>query len=228
VWTEAGRKREQRIKTGAFEGAVKAARAKVRCLEDLADGFERADPLRKKATRHTISEAIEHRLHSIELSRHADTLKAHTQALRQFERWTRLRFVDQIDHDHLMEFRNWLVKSGNEKENDRKKGNDLLTTNWKVMRINQFVKVTLGLPHGKGPIKKSDLGKMKPKSPVKIYSKAKLAAFFESCRPDEQLRYRSLYEPAFRKEELIYLEREDVLVDRQADRLFPGWGRHTR
>jgi hypothetical protein len=63
VWTEGGRKREQRVK-GNFEAAVKAARAKERHLEDAADGFDRPDPLKKKAERITIADAIERRLHS--------------------------------------------------------------------------------------------------------------------------------------------------------------------
>ncbi len=49
VWTEGGKKREQRIK-GNFEAAVKAARAKERHLEDVADGFERPDPLNRSST----------------------------------------------------------------------------------------------------------------------------------------------------------------------------------
>lgn len=56
---------------------------------------------------------------------------------------------------------------------------------------------------------------MKPSGLVKIYSKRQLENFFKLCKPHEDLRYRSLYEPAFRKEELMYLEKEDVLVDRQ-------------
>ena len=81
VWTE-GKKREQRVK-GNFEAAVKAARAKERHLEDAADGFERPDPLKKKAERTTIADAIETRLHSIEVSFEPNTLKSHRQALRQ-------------------------------------------------------------------------------------------------------------------------------------------------
>jgi integrase len=57
---------------------------------------------------------------------------------------------------------------------------------------------------------------MKPNGPPKIYTKSEIEAFFKACKPDEELRYRSLYEPAFRKKELIYLEKEDVLVE-QAD-----------
>jgi hypothetical protein len=62
VWTEGGKKREQRVK-GNLEVAVKAARAKERHLEDAADGFERPDPLKKKAERITIADAMERRLH---------------------------------------------------------------------------------------------------------------------------------------------------------------------
>jgi len=219
VWTENGEKQEQPVEERRFEAAVRAAKTKVRHLEDVADGFNRPDPL-KIAERKTIAEAIERRVHSIEVSRSADTLKAHRQALRQFEAWSgrhypERKFVDQIDHDQIMEFRSWLLKKGNEKKNSGKTGNDPLTANWKAMRVNQFVKITLGLPPGKGPIKKSDLGKMKPTGPVKIYSKAQLEVFFKSCKPHEDLLYRALYEPAFRKEELMYLEKDDVLVDRQ-------------
>ena len=48
VWTESGKKREQRVK-GNFEAAVRA----------------RPDPLKKKAERITIADAIERRRHSI-------------------------------------------------------------------------------------------------------------------------------------------------------------------
>ena len=219
VWTERGKKQEPKVKGKTFEAAVLAARAKQRHLEDAADGFSRPDPL-KKVERKKIGDAIEDRLRRIEISFDWKTLKAHRQALRQFEKWTeqqrpRRQFVDEIDHDHIMAFRNWLLKSGNEKKYSKKKGNDKLTADWKAARVNQFVKITLGLPHGKGPVKKADLGKMKPGGPVKIYSKTQLQAFFKACKPYEDLLYRALYEPAFRKEELMYLEKDDVLVDRQ-------------
>jgi len=214
VWTEGGKKREQRVR-GNFETAVKAARAKERHLEDAADGFDRPDPLKKKAERITIADAIERRLHSIEVTFEHDTLKSHRQALRQFQKWTRRRFVDEIDHDDLMEFRNWLMKHGNEHRFLKNPGNDRRTANRKTSHVNQLVRITLGLPEGKGPVKKSELGKVKRAGPVKIYSAAQKDAFFRNCTPYEELRFRTLYEPAFRKKELVYLEKEDVLTDRQ-------------
>jgi integrase len=214
VYTERGRKREPKVKGKTFEAAVLAARAKQRHLEDAADGFKRPDPL-QPIERHTIADAIERFLQRVEVSQDPDTLKAYRQSLRQFERWTDRKFVDEIDHDHLMAYRNWLLKNGNEKKNAKTKGNDKLTADWKALRVNKLVKVTLGLPHGKGPIKKSDLGKMKPNGPPEIYPKSRLEAFFKACKREEDLRYRTLYEPAFREEELMYLEKEDVLVEKQ-------------
>jgi integrase len=214
VWTESGKKREQRVK-GNFETALKAARAKERHLEDAADGFERPDPLKKKAERITIADAIERRLHSIEVTFEHDTLKSHRQALRQFQKWTKRRFVDEIDHDHLMEFRNWLMKHGNEHRFLKNPGNEKRTANRKASHVNQMIRITLGLPEGKGPIKKSELGKIRRVGPVKIYSRTQTEEFFGNCKPHEDLRFRTLYEPAFRKKELVYLEKEDVLRDRQ-------------
>ena len=127
-WTENGEPQEQPVEGRRFEAAVKAARTKERHLENVADGFNRPDPL-KPAERKTIADAIERRIHSIEISRSADTLKAHRQALRQFEAWSERyyperEFVDEIDHDQIMEFRNWAIRNGNEKKNSKKKGND--------------------------------------------------------------------------------------------------------
>jgi hypothetical protein len=145
VWTERGKKREQRVK-GNFEAAVKAARAKERHLEDAADGFERPDPLKKKSERITIADAIENRLRTVELTFSRNTLKAHKQTLRQFEKWTVRHFVDEIDHDHLLDFHRWLMENGNDHRYMKKKGNDKHTADWKTMRVNQFVRKTLGLP----------------------------------------------------------------------------------
>jgi integrase len=204
VWTEKGKKRESKVRVRTFEAAAKAARTKERHLEDNADGFNRPDPLQPH-DRKAIGDSIEHYLQRVETSQDSQTLKAYRQSLRQFQRWTTRTYMDEIDHDHVMAFR----------KDAESKGNSRLTADWKAMRVNKFVKVTLGLPDGKGPIKKSDLGKMKPNGPPKIYTKSQIKAFFEVCKPDEELRYRSLYEPAFRKKELIYLEKDDVLVEQQ-------------
>jgi hypothetical protein len=107
------------------------------------------------------------------------------------------------------------MKHGNEHRFMKNPGNDKRTADRKASHVNQLVRITLGLPEGKGPIKKSELGKIKRIGPVKIYSKTQKESFFKNCDPDEEIRFRTLYEPAFRKKELVYLEKEDVLRDRQ-------------
>jgi len=123
VYTEGGRKREPKVKGKTFEAAVLAARAKQRHLEDAADGFTRPDPL-KKVERKKISEAIDDRLRRVEISFDWKTLKAHRQALRQFEKW--MGTIIPVASSwirlttHVMSFRNWLLKDGNEKKNSKK------------------------------------------------------------------------------------------------------------
>lgn len=92
------------------------------------------------------------------------------QNLREYSEWTKLTYVDQIHKDHLFEYRKHLMDGGKER----------LTADCKLLRINKMVKVTLKLDHGKGSIKKSDLGKMKPNGDPDIYS---APSFPEGRRP---------------------------------------------
>ena len=75
MWTERGKKQEQRAK-GNFETAVQAVPAKERPLEDAADGFGRLDPLNRKAERITIADVLGKRPQSIEVALKRDTLKS--------------------------------------------------------------------------------------------------------------------------------------------------------
>jgi site-specific recombinase XerD len=74
----------------------------------------------------------------VEVSQDPQTLKAYRQSLRQFQRWTAFTYMDEIDHDHVLAFRQYVES----------KGNSRLTADWKAMRVNKFVKVTLGLAEG--------------------------------------------------------------------------------
>src|SRR5258708_28259915 len=64
VWTEQGKKHEQRVK-GNFEAVVKAARAKEQHLEDVADRFQRPHPLKKKAPPITPADRLHTPLHHL-------------------------------------------------------------------------------------------------------------------------------------------------------------------
>jgi integrase len=185
--------------------ALRLAKMKQRHLEDAADGLQRPDPIITPANRVTIQDAVQNFVTQIELTKNPLTYKIYEQNLREYSEWTKLTYVDQIDKNHLFEYRKHVMDAGNER----------LTADWKLLRINKMVKAALKLEHGKGPIKKSDLGKMKPNGDPDIYTPQELQAFFGACKPHEHLRYSTLHEPAFRKEELMYLEKEDVLVSQQ-------------
>jgi len=187
-----------------LEASLRLAKMKQRHLEDAAEGLDRPDPI-TPVNRVKIQEAVQKFVTQIELTKDPLTYKMYEQNLREYSKWTKLTYVDQIDKDHLFAYRKHVMECGNER----------LTADWKLLRINKMVKVTLKLDHGKGPIKKSDLGKMKPNGDPAIYTPQELQAFFGAFKPDEHLRYSALREPAFRKEELIYLEKDDVLVSQQ-------------
>ena len=187
-----------------LKGALYLAKIKQRHLEDEADGLKRPDPI-KAEDRITIQEAVQKFVNQVELTRHSLTYKMYEQNLREYSEWTKLTYVDEIDKDHLFTYRKHLMDGSNQR----------LTADWKLLRINKMVKTILKLDHGKGAIKKSDLGKMKPNGDPDTYTPQELAAFFGACKTEEHLRYTTLYEAAYRKEELMYLERDDVLVSQQ-------------
>ena len=134
-----------------LSGALRLARIKQRHLEDEADGLKRPDPVNPE-NRVAIQEAVEKFVSEVELTRDPLTHKLYEQNLREYSGWTKLTYVDEIDKNHLFGYRKHLMDGGNER----------LTADWKLLRINKMVKTTLRLDHGRGPIKKSDLGKMKP------------------------------------------------------------------
>jgi hypothetical protein len=172
------------------------ARIKQRHLEDEADGLTRPDPI-KPENRITIDEGVQTFLSGVELTKDPETFDLYEQNLREYSAWTKLIYIDDIDKDHLFAYRKHLMDGGNER----------LTADWKLLRINKMVKAILKLDQGKGPIKKSDLGNMKPNGDPDINTRDELEAFFNACTPKENLRYSTLHQSAFRKEELMYLEK---------------------
>ena len=180
------------------------ARIKQRHLEDEADGLKRPDPV-KPENRITIDDGVQKFLSGVELTKDPETFDVYEQNLREYSEWTKLTYIDDIDKDHLFAYRKHLMDGGNGR----------LTADWKLLRINKMVKAILKLDQGKGPIKKSDLGKMKPNGDPDINTRDELEAFFKACTPKENLRYSTLHQSAFRKEELMYLEKADVLVAQQ-------------
>lgn len=113
----------------ALRAALVLAKIKQRHLEDAADGLQRPDPI-KPVNRLTIQEAVQKFVTQVELTKDPLTHKVYEQNLREYSEWTKLTYVDQIDKDHLFEYRKHVMDGGNER----------LTADWKLLRINKMVK----------------------------------------------------------------------------------------
>ncbi|MGA8703409.1 MAG: hypothetical protein WB625_17375, partial [Candidatus Sulfotelmatobacter sp.] len=109
-------------KLPALRAALVLAKIKQRHLEDAADGLQRPDPI-KAVNRITIREAIQKFVNQIELTKDPLTYKVYEQNLREYSEWTNLTYVDQIDKDHLFEYRKHVMDGGTER----------LTADWKLL-----------------------------------------------------------------------------------------------
>jgi integrase len=85
----------------------------------------------------------------------------------------------------------------------------------KLLRVNAFIRATLKLDPGKGPIKKSDYrrelksGQDRPE----IYTRDELTRLFGAMTPDENLQFEVFLKTGLRKREVMFLEDDDLIVD---------------
>lgn len=91
-----------------LEAALRLAKMKQRHLEDAADGLDRPDPI-KPVNRVRIQEAVQKFVTQVELTKDPLTYKVYEQNLREYSEWTKLTYVDQIDKNHLFEYRKHVI-----------------------------------------------------------------------------------------------------------------------
>jgi integrase len=148
------------------------------------------------------------------LTRCKRTKSAYGHAVREFEAWnaslkngTKKTFMEQIDKAHLGKFFEYLV--------DDEPENCPYTAAMKLLRVNAFIRATLKLDPGKGPIKKSDYrrelksGQDRPE----IYTRDELTRLFGAMTPDENLQFEVFLKTGLRKREVMFLEDDDLIVD---------------
>jgi integrase len=142
------------------------------------------------------------------------TKKAHRQVLREFEAWNqslengnRKKFVEDIDKAHLTKFFDYLV--------DDEPENCPFTAAWKILRVNKFIRTVRNLDPGKGPIKKSNYrrelksGEDRPE----IYTRDELKLLFEAMTPEERVLFELFLNAGLRKQEMMFLEEDDLIVE---------------
>ena len=85
----------------------------------------------------------------------------------------------------------------------------------KSMRLNKFIRATLHLDAGKGPIKKSDFRRelKSGQTPPEIYTREELKSLFEIMTPDEVVLFELFLHSGLRKREVMFLEDDDLIVE---------------
>jgi integrase len=159
-----------------------------------------------------ISAAVD--LYVDSLTRCKRTRSAYEHAVREFEAWNsslknggKKAFVEEIDKAHLARFFDYLV--------DDEPENCPYTAALKLLRVNAFVRTTLKLDPGKGPIKKSDYrrelksGQDRPE----IYTRDELKLLFEAMTLEQHLLFEVFLKTGLRKREVMFLEEDDIIVD---------------
>ena len=175
------------------------------------------------------TDVVERKL-SVEVPRYIEaksgckrTVSAHEHAVREFLEWAKkpkrergLVYVDEISKPVLRRFFEYLVDGD---EDDDGSANHPFTAAFKVMRVNSFVRTTLGLEPGKGPVTKKDYKRELKSSRVpETYTRQDLDALFSVMNDDEHLIFSTFYESGLRKRELMHLEDSDLIIDQ----LVPG------
>jgi hypothetical protein len=153
--------------------------------------------------RPSISSSIGSYVDSLTGSKRTKTAYGH--AVNEFAVWNeslkngnRKKYVEEIDKAHLAKFFDFLV--------DDEPENCPFTAAMKILRVNAFIRMTLKLDSGKGPIKKSDFrrelksGQHRPE----IYTRDELKILFEVMTYEEKLLFELFLKTGLRKREVMF------------------------
>ena len=205
-------------------------------LPFLSDAITQADDKswflnnRDRRVNDPTTDVVERKKFSVEVPRYIEaksgckkTRSAHEHAVTEFVTWANkpkkgrgLVFVDEVSKTILRRYFEFLVDG---EEDDDGPANHPFTAAMKVMRINSFVRATLGLEAGKGPVTKKDYKReLKSNRVPEIYTRQELDALFSVMDEEEHLTFSTVYEAALRKRELMHLEDSDLINDE----LLPG------
>ncbi len=118
--------------------------------------------------------------------------------------WLTFPGMEQMRRD-IFKYREWL------EERQKAPG----TIGKKIDRLNQFIRIELGLEKGKGPVKRSDFeqwGYYDDEDDVEIYTDEQVAKFFNVCDAVEHLLFSVYFESGFRAQEVANITWSDVDV----------------
>ena len=181
---------------GPLDAAKKAQDYKMFQLQAKAThGVKVADPQAKTGV--TLSVAITGYLDDIKESRKHGTWELQSHSLREFAKFCKLTYVDEIEREHLLKFKTKVSQTRSPR-----------TVSNVLMRISQFHRAMKGLDPGKGLITTKDVSYTE--TIPEIYTDEELEKFFNACDPYQHLVFTTFLQTGFRMQEIAFLSWQDI------------------
>ena len=190
-----------------LQDAVDAAEFDTAYLDAKAKGV----PVKPIDTPNLTIEAAAHGwLEDVKLSARPETHELYEHTVREFRSWNsnggpRHRFVAEFTRLDLLTYRKWLMTDV---------GNAPRTAGNKLIRINRFIRKTLKLRDGEGPITVRDTRVGVTEKEPEVYEQAELQQFFKACTPEQSTLFKTFLLTGFREDEVMFLYWSDLDFDR--------------
>jgi len=198
IWKRVGPNAQDALEAAEFDAAYLEAKSKGIPVKPI------------ETPNLTVSAAAHGWLREVELSTRPETHELYEHTVREFQEWNsnggpRHKFVSEFTRLDLLTYRKWLLTDV---------GNSSRTAGNKLIRINRFIRKTLKLPEGQGPItvRHANLG-VTLKEP-EVYEQHELEQFFKFCTPFQNTLFKTFLLTGFREDEVMYLYWSDVDFDR--------------
>jgi integrase len=212
--------RQKWERVGGDPKAAKFAADKKRAeLASIATGREDApQELGQRGIRISLQDACDLYLKEIRCTRAEDTVDLFNQTLTEFIKWMAkeypsVRLVNEIRRSHMLAYYQILKQQGLSKRHAEHR---ILpcspsTAAKKTDRVNQWIRKTLGLRAGQGPVKRSDFpAECFAQEEVQAFTEDELNRFFAACNDEEHLLFSLFLNTGMRNKEMQYLTWGDV------------------
>jgi len=158
----------------------------------------------------TIAAAAHGWLQDVKLSARPETYELYEHTVREFQQWNlnggpRHKFIAEFARLDLLTYRKWLLTHV---------GNAPRTAGNKLIRINRFIRRTLKLKEGEGPITVKDTKVGVTEREPEVYEQGELEQFFKACTPEQSTLFKTFLLTGFREDEVMYLYWSDLDFDR--------------
>ncbi len=117
----------------------------------------------------------------------------------------RATFVAEFSRLDLLTYRKWLMTDV---------GNAPRTAGNKLIRINRFIRKTLKLRDGEGPITVKDTKVGVTEREPEVYREDELEQFFKACTEEQSTLFKTFLLTGFREDEVMYLYWSDLDFER--------------